>query len=64
VFVVLSVGSNYGVMGQYETSENGYDQPLHHLFEQNGQTGVNFINILLANFSYKHRLGISLVTCT
>ncbi len=32
-------GSNYGVMGQYETGENDYDQPLHHLFEQNGQTG-------------------------
>jgi hypothetical protein len=26
-------------MGQYETGENDYDQPLHHLFEQNGQTG-------------------------
>jgi hypothetical protein len=37
---IFFVETNYGVAWMYETGENDFDQPLHHVFESNGQIGM------------------------
>jgi len=34
------IDADYGVAWMYETGENDFDQPFHHVFERNGQIGM------------------------
>jgi hypothetical protein len=48
--MIFSAGANYGVQSTYETSENEFDQPLHHVFEQ------------VRNFYKRFRTGVAFST--